>query len=59
MLFQRLVMLPPNLGPPCKIVLGTDGVHLTLEAHDLLAQAGLLLHVFRGRPERQSAVDLP
>lgn len=59
MLLERFIVLPPNLGPAGEIVLRTDGVHLTLQAHDLFTQSYLLLHVFRGRPEREAAVDLP
>lgn len=59
MRFQRLIMLAADLSPPCEVVLGTDGVHLALEAHDFTAQPDLLLHVLRRGPEWEAAPDLP
>lgn len=59
MLLERFIVLSANLSPASEIILRTDGVHLTLQAHDLFPQSYLLLHVFRGRPEREAAVDLP
>ena len=58
MFFQRLVMLPPQLRPACKVVLGADGGHFTLEAHHFSAQADLRLQV-SGGGQGEAGVELP
>ena len=58
MLFKRLVVLSPYLGPAYKVVLGADAGHFALEADYIVAHAGLGLEVLGGA-EGQARVELP
>ena len=55
---QRLIMLPPQLRPPRKLILGARSVHLALQPEDISSELILRAHLFRMRA-RYFAVECP